>query len=201
MYTVLRRYRVRLGTIADTAARAEETLVPSLKEVPGFVAYHLLHTGDNTVAALVLFETKAGADAGARTLSDWFRSDWPAFRLIAPELSVAELLTLDEASGRAALEPQWTDDRALLAPPTDALSARALGAGRQVRERRRGLERRVAVIAIAEDRRSGVERRTDLDRRSGLERRGEVISAESAAPVEPRRIAPPWRRREPSHTR
>jgi heme-degrading monooxygenase HmoA len=200
MYTVLRRYRVRLGTIADTAARAEDTLVPSLRQLPGFVAYHLLHTGDSTVAALVLFETKAGADAGARALSDWFRSDWPAFRLIAPELSVAELLTLDEANGRTALAPQWSEDRALLAPAAEALPAGTLAPDRQ-HERRNGVERRVAVVAVEEDHRTGVERRTHLDRRSGLERRGEVVAVPAAAPIEARRLAPPWRRREPSHSR
>ena len=101
MFTVLQRYRVRLGTVADAATRAEETLVPRLKDVTGFVSYHFLHTGDSTVAAMALFETRSAADAAARLLSDWFRSDWPAFRLMAPDLSVAESLTLTHANGDA----------------------------------------------------------------------------------------------------
>jgi len=150
----------------------------------------------------VLFQTKQGADAGARTLSDWFRSDWPAFRLIAPELSVAELLTLDEAHGGAGLAPQWTDDRALLAASTPVATPRVLSPGRLTgRDRRAAGERRVAVIPTADDRRSGPDRRSRLERRSGAERRSDPVSTEPLAPIEARRIAPPWRRREAFHSR
>jgi hypothetical protein len=197
MYTVLQRYRVRLGTVGDAAARAEESLVPRLKEAAGFVAYHFLHTGDSTVAALALFETKPAADAGARLLSDWFRSDWPAFRLLAPDLSVAESLTREQANGGG-------DEDAVLDP--------VMGAELPVaRDRRRIGDRRLLVAARVPERRSAVDRRTGLDRRSQSERRGEVAPAETGveevAPIETavmperRRIAPAWRRREASRSR
>jgi len=194
MFTVLQRYRVRLGTVADAAARAEETLVPSLKQAPGFVAYQFLHTGDGTVAALAVFETKPAADAAARVLSDWFRSDWPAFRLLAPDLSVAESLTLEQTNGAA---------RSVLAPRSENGAAdQAPGAQRQVTgDRRRNGERRVFFLAGVPERRRGVDRRVTLDRRAGAERRGGVAPAETVAQQERRRIAPAWRRREAFHSR
>ena len=188
MFTVLQRYRVRLGTIADAAARSEETLVPSLKAVTGFVAYHLLNTGDSTVAALALFETKPSADTAARLLSEWFRSDWPAFRLLAPDLSVAESLTRAQASGDGGTE--WLSEEAVEAAPQ---------AGR---DRRRIGERRLLVVARVPERRSATDRRSTSERRSGAERRGVVAPSQAVVMSERRgRLAPAWRRRDVFHPR
>jgi hypothetical protein len=202
MFTVLQRYRVRLGTVADAAARAEETLVPRLKEATGFVAYHLLDTGDSTVAALALFETRPAADAAARLFTEWFRSDWPAFRLLAPDLSVAESLTLEQANGGAGMAPPSRRDARGMAPYGDAVSDQAMGAAPRVaRDRRRMAERRLLVVASVPERRSEVHRRTSLERRLGSERRGVVVPTETAVMPERRRIAPAWRRREAFHPR
>jgi len=200
MFTVLQRYRVRLGTVADAAARAEETLVPRLRQLTGFITYHLLHTGDSTVAALALFETRPAADAGVRLLSEWFRSDWPAFRLLAPDLSVAESLTLANGDEGVALEP--VEHGGLAAPDVDAaLDPRMDAELPLVRDRRRAGERRILVVATTPERRSGVDRRATVERRTGLERRGGVAPTETTVIPERRRIAPSWRRREPFHSR
>jgi hypothetical protein len=201
MFTVLQRYSVRLGTVADAAVRAEETLVPRLREATGFVAFHLLHTGDGTVAALAQFETKQAADAAARLLSEWFRSDWPAFRLLAPDLTVAESLTL--ASAGAAVALPSNRDEGQVERYGDAVSDHVVGAEPQVaRDRRRIGERRLLVVARVPERRSGVDRRSSLERRAGSERRGQVAPAETVMMSERRgRIAPAWRRREAFHSR
>lgn len=199
MFTVLQRYRVRLGSVTDAAVRAEESLVPRLRAVTGFIAYHFLHTGDNTVAALALFDTKAAADVAARLLSEWFRSDWPAFRLLAPDLSVAESLTLEQAEG--------TVGTALHARQVGSYEDSVLGGAtgfepQGPRDRRRIGERRVLVVAREPERRTGVDRRQSDERRTGSERRGGEMAAEIAAvPAERRRIAPSWRRREAFHAR
>jgi hypothetical protein len=197
MFTVLQRYRVRLGTVADAATRAEESLVPRLKDVTGFVSYHFLHTGDSTVAAMALFETRSAADAAARLLSDWFRSDWPAFRLLAPDLSVAESLTLTHANGDSAAA-QLGQNGSYDVVPEEVMEAEP----QPSRDRRKMGDRRVLVEARFPERRSGVERRTVLERRGGSERRGIVAPTETVAMSERRnRIAPAWRRREASHSR
>ena len=202
MFTVLQRYRVRLGTVADAAARAEETLVPRLKETTGFVAYHLLDTGDSTVAALALFETRPAADAAAGLLRDWFRSDWPAFRLLAPDLSVAESLTLEHANAGAGMAPPSRRDEGEQAPYGDAVTNQAMGAEPLIaRDRRSVGERRLFVVASVPERRSGADRRISLERRLGSERRGVVVPTETGVMRERRRIAPAWRRREAFHSR
>jgi hypothetical protein len=200
MFTVLQRYRVRLGTVADAAVRAEETLVPRLKAVSGFVAYHLLNTGDSTVAALALFETKPAADSAALLLNEWFRSDWPAFRLLAPDLSVAESLTLAQANGDAvkALPSGSGENGGHAALYGELLSEEAVEAGPPVpRDRRRIGERRLLVVARVPERRAATDRRTIVERRSGSERRGLVAPSQTVVMSERRgRMAPVWRRRE-----
>jgi heme-degrading monooxygenase HmoA len=84
MRAVLRRYRVRLGTVGAAAAHAERSLLPLIKQLPGFVAHYLLDTGGGIAVSLTLFETRTAAEASHRVLNDWFRSDWPAFQQIPP---------------------------------------------------------------------------------------------------------------------
>jgi hypothetical protein len=202
MFTVLQRYRVRLGNAADAAERTEKTLVPRLKEETGFVAYHLLDTGDSTVTVMAVFETRPAADAAARLLKEWFRSDWPAFRQLAPDLSVAEALTVEQANaveGRA-LQSHVEEERVAsygYMPADPAMAATP----RVVTDRRKSGERRLVTVACETERRSGLERRISLERRSTSERRGVLVPTEAAAPSERRRIAPAWKRREVFHSR
>ncbi|OLC08109.1 MAG: hypothetical protein AUH42_02340 [Gemmatimonadetes bacterium 13_1_40CM_70_11] len=98
MHLVLRRYRIRLGSVAAAARRAQESLVPELWQVPGFTTFHLADVGDGMVASLGLFETEEGAAQGERLMSDWFREDWPVFRAVPPGLARGEVLVSVEAA-------------------------------------------------------------------------------------------------------
>jgi len=180
MFTILRRYRVRLGTVEQAATYAERTLVPQLRQVSGFVAHYLLDTGHNTLISLSLFETTEGADAADRVLAAWFRSDWPAFRVMPPDFSVGEVMTVDAALRRA------TE-----AAPQVELTLPEARSGADVSypgDRRVNPERRRRTESPVIERRSGLERRVTAERRAGVERRG--------LPLQRRRIAPPLRRRE-----
>ena len=86
MHAVIRRYKVRLGTVAGAAHHAELSLVPQMNRLPGFVAYYLLDAGDSVLASISVCETPEGADAAAALAASWFRSDWPSFKLIPPEI-------------------------------------------------------------------------------------------------------------------
>ena len=120
MHVVLRRYRVRFGSIELMPRYARETLVPRLRQVPGFAGYYLVNGGDGLVASIGLFETAADAAAGDQIVAGWFRGDWPAFRAVSPELTSGEVLVAEQ-------------------PRREAGSA---GEGRPRTERRAGVERR-----------------------------------------------------------
>lgn len=136
MYAMLRRYRVRLGA-PDTAARqARSTLLPHLKQVPGFAAYYLVHAGDGTVASIALFTTREGAAAGDRLAGAWFRDDWPVFTAVPPAVAGGEVLVAEAA------RPEQRPETAGAGVPR--LERRHGGERRCEPERRSGPDRRIA---------------------------------------------------------
>jgi hypothetical protein len=193
MYTIFRRYRVRLGTVPQAATYAERTLLPQLKTVPTFVAHYLVDTGENTLVSLTLLESSEDVERAVQVLADWFRSDWPAFRVIPPEFGVGHVLTVEAALREAAVVSVTAGYDT--ADALEALEGAGVGSdgGSGVPaagDRRARGERRVRSEPCAVDRRSGIPRRTTGERRRGLERR-------AGLPVTRRRVAPPLRRREP----
>ena len=112
MHAVVRRYRVRFGTAVQVATHARRALLPLVKQVPGFVAYHLLDAGSDVLASLGFFETSEGAEASTRLLRAWFESDWPAFQEI-PQDALGEVITSAEI-GRAPVTASLDFSPALL---------------------------------------------------------------------------------------
>ncbi len=194
MYAALHHYRVRLGTVAEAGERAQRALVPLLRRVAAFVAYYLLDAGNDTVVSLALFDTREAAEGSTPLLSDWFRSDWPAFRQIPPDGSVGELLVVERVTREA--EPAPPDDRARTQTDRQEVREPRRAWDRRMFDRRAMQDRRQEMAPVATERRGEGDRRRGLDRRSGLERRaaGPVPAFKPGA--ERRRIAPLWRRRE-----
>lgn len=185
MHAVIRRYKVRLGTVSSAAQHAETSLLPQMNRLPGFVAYYLLDAGDSVLASISVCETREGADAAAALAAEWFRSDWPSFKVIPPEITDGEVLVHAEvgrATGRRRFERRASNDR------------------RAAPDRRMEAERRRRI-----DSAPSVEQRGDADRRSATERRtrGERRAAwQSASPTPPaqslRRSGAAPQRRTPS---
>src|SRR5436305_15189001 len=92
MHGVIRRYRVRLGTVAQAAHYAEKGFLPIVRDIPGFVSCHLLVAGDDILTCIALFATAQGAEARVRASRDWFRDEWSAVRPVPPELARGEVL-------------------------------------------------------------------------------------------------------------
>jgi hypothetical protein len=179
MHAVIRRYRVRLGTVATAAELAQTHLVPHMSRIPGFTAYYLLDAGDGIVASISICGTKDGADLAAKLAADWFRSDWPSFQLIPPEVTDGEVLVHAEiirASGRRHSERRSANDQ------------------RAKPDRRVGGERRLAALPATLERRSGLERRASGERRTDPDRRTTWQSTEGVRPARRLGVAPPWRR-------
>ena len=109
MHAVIRRYKVRLGTVASAAQHAESSLLPQMNRLPGFVAYYLLDAGDSVLASISVCETPEGADAAAALAANWFRSDWPSFKLIPPEITDGEVLVHGTPPERASRQHRSPD--------------------------------------------------------------------------------------------
>lgn len=178
MHAVIRRYKVRLGTVASAAQHAESSLLPQMNKLPGFVAYYLLDAGDSVVASISICETRGGADAAAGLAAEWFRSDWPSFKLIPPEITDGEVLVHAEVgrdAGRRRNERRAVSDR------------------RGTADRRTERERRRTNVPTAVDQRSGAGRRSQVERRSKEERRAAWQATPPAQPPRRMGVAPPRR--------
>ena len=182
MHAVIRRYKVRLGTVASAAHHAEMSLVPQMNRLPGFVAYYLLDAGDSVLASISVCESAEGADAAAALAASWFRSDWPSFRLIPPEITDGEVLVHAEvgrAGGRRRTERRGTTDR------------------RRDADRREDSDRRRTDEPPDVERRS-TKRRSIAARRTTAERRAAWQSAPRPPAAPKRRSGPLPQRRSTS---
>jgi hypothetical protein len=72
MHATIRRYEgvdaTRMNEIAD---KVNETLVPQLRELPGFAGYFLIEADNGVVSSLSLFETLDQADESTKVVTNW----------------------------------------------------------------------------------------------------------------------------------
>ena len=147
MHAVIRRYRVRLGTVAQAVRYAEKQFVPLVRRIPGFVACYLMDAGNDVLTSIGLFETSEGAEAAITLQRDWFRDEWSFFRPLPPEVVAGAVLAQASVEGHV---------------PAD---------------RRRPTDRRRAALPLPASSWSDVERRSGSERRGVPERRAEFAAA------------------------
>jgi hypothetical protein len=92
MHAMIRRYRVRLGTVEQAARHAERGFLPLLRQIPGFVSCQLMDAGNDILSCMALFETADGTADAVRVSREWFRDEWSSFRPVPPEVVVGEVL-------------------------------------------------------------------------------------------------------------
>ncbi len=72
MHATIRRYEgvdaTRMNEIAD---KVNDTLVPQLRELPGFAGYFLIKADNGVVSSLSLFETPEQADESTKVVTNW----------------------------------------------------------------------------------------------------------------------------------
>lgn len=136
MHGVIRRYRVRLGTVEQAAHYADKEFLPLVRQIPGFISCHLLDAGNDILTCMAVFETPDGAAEAVRVSREWFRDEWSSFRAIPPELVIGEVLA------------HATSDRRRVPDRRRVVGSIGLD-GWTGAERRAGLERRVEAASWA----------------------------------------------------
>jgi hypothetical protein len=93
MHMVVRKYRIKSGaSVGEIVQRVQEGFVPIISQTPGFVAYHIVDTGSDTIASVTLFQDKAGADESTRRASDWVSMNLISLLQIPAEITAGEVL-------------------------------------------------------------------------------------------------------------
>ncbi len=74
MFATIRRYEaIDQGRTDELVKKADETLLPSLSELPGFSGYYLIESGNGVLSSIGFFDTSAHADESTRVASEWVR--------------------------------------------------------------------------------------------------------------------------------
>ena len=94
MYASVRQYTIKSGheQVDAAAQEVQAGLGPMISKAPGFVAYYVLDAGNNVVAAISLFESKAAADTADEMVADWIKQHLTSFVASPPAVLEGEVI-------------------------------------------------------------------------------------------------------------
>jgi hypothetical protein len=76
MYATIRRYEgVDTTRMNEVVGKVNETLVPQLRELPGFSGYYLIEAGNGVLSSFGLFETSEQADESKKLVTKWISDE------------------------------------------------------------------------------------------------------------------------------
>ena len=76
MHATIRRYEgVDTSRTNEVSGKVKETLVPQLRELPGFAGYYLIEADNGIMSSLGLFETSEQADASTKLVEKWITDE------------------------------------------------------------------------------------------------------------------------------
>jgi hypothetical protein len=71
MYASIRKYKT--DSAAEVTRLVNEEFIPRIKNLPGFLAYYLVGTGEGFMASVSVFETKDGAEESNKMAASWVK--------------------------------------------------------------------------------------------------------------------------------
>jgi hypothetical protein len=76
MHATIRRYEgVDTTRTNEVTSKVKETLVPQLRELPGFAGYYLIEAGNGVLSSLGLFQTSEQADESTKLVTKWITDE------------------------------------------------------------------------------------------------------------------------------
>jgi hypothetical protein len=88
MYVSIRRYDLAEGAdVKELAGHVTDVFIPTLSDAPGFKAYYVIDAGDGVVAAISVFEHRAGAEESNRLAADYVRANIASLVVGPPEVT------------------------------------------------------------------------------------------------------------------
>jgi hypothetical protein len=93
MFATIRRYEsIDQAQVSELVKKADESLLPSLSELPGFGGYSLIDTGNGVVSSISYFDTSEHADESTRLASNWVREQKLETVLNTPKITSGEVV-------------------------------------------------------------------------------------------------------------
>jgi hypothetical protein len=94
MWGAVRRYE-GITDPAEAGRLVDQSFVPLLEQVPGFVAYYWIDAGDGVMASLSVYENQAGADESVRVAHDWVRDNAATLIPNPPQVTEGDVVASD----------------------------------------------------------------------------------------------------------
>jgi hypothetical protein len=94
MFATIRRYEsIDNARTDELVKKTDETLLPSLSELPGFNGYYLIEAGNGVMSSVGFFDTAEHADESTRVASNWVREQKLDSALpTAPRITTGEVV-------------------------------------------------------------------------------------------------------------
>jgi heme-degrading monooxygenase HmoA len=92
MFSSIRRYTVRQGTVEELIRRVQEGFVPIVRNMPGFRGYSLVNGGPEVLIAISVFDNAHGALASNEQAADWVRKNVLDSATGRPEVIVGDVV-------------------------------------------------------------------------------------------------------------
>jgi hypothetical protein len=76
MFATIRRYEgVDVTRTDELTSKVNETLVPQMRELPGFAGYYLIDAGNGVMRSVSVFETSEQADDSTKLVAKWITEE------------------------------------------------------------------------------------------------------------------------------
>ena len=76
MHATIRRFEgVDMTRMNEVAGKVNETLIPQLRELPGFTGYFLIEADNGVLSSLSLFEMPEQADKSTKLVKNWISDE------------------------------------------------------------------------------------------------------------------------------
>jgi hypothetical protein len=92
MFTSIRKYSVKRGSVEELARRVRESFVPLMWQMQGFRGYYLLDGGPDVLITISIFDSADEAFASNEISANWVRNNVLEFTKGMPEVMIGNAL-------------------------------------------------------------------------------------------------------------
>ena len=89
MFATIRKYKT--DSVMEVARRVNEEFLPIISNVPGFIAYYAIDTGEGTVASISIFDSTNGAEESNKRAASWIKENIETL-VKKPEIMMGEIM-------------------------------------------------------------------------------------------------------------
>jgi heme-degrading monooxygenase HmoA len=92
MFSSIRKYTVKRGSVEELARRVREGFVPLVRDMKGFRGYYLINGGPDVLITISVFDSADEAFVSNEKAADWVRNNVLESTRGLPEVMVGDVL-------------------------------------------------------------------------------------------------------------